>query len=150
MISGETYEELFEILAQMDKQTVMKIPEEILNNIKSRRNKDYKTRIDRNDLFNESNINKETVDLLCWLDYNYWMNESEKDNIKSELIEQTENDNYEKENDLKRQKYNPDIIFTDKTFKELVDNSNEELAEIPKDSFFTKLKNFFSRLFKRG
>ena len=145
MISGETYEELFEILAQMDKQTVMKIPEEILNNIKSRRNKDYKTRIDRNDLFNESNINKETVDLLCWLDYNYWMNESEKDNIKHII-----SSNYEKENDLKRQKYNPDIIFTEKTFKELVDNSNEELAEIPKDSFFTKLKNLFSRLFKRG
>ncbi len=145
MISGETYEELFEILAQMDKQTVMKIPEEILNNIKSRRNKDYKTRIDRNDLFNESNINKETVDLLCWLDYNYWMNESEKDNIKHII-----SSNYEKENDLKRQKYNPDIIFTEKTFKELVDNSNEELAEIPKDSFFTKLKKFFSRLFKRG
>ena len=145
MISGETYEELFEILAQMDKQTVMKIPEEILNNIKSRRNKDYKTRIDRNDLFNESNINKETVDLLCWLDYNYWMNESEKDNIKHII-----SSNYEKENDLKRQKYNPDIIFTEKTFKELVDNSNEELAEIPKDSFFTKLKKFFSRFFKRG
>lgn len=145
MISGETYEELFEILAQMDKPTVMKIPEEILNNIKSRRNKDYKTRIDRNDLFNESNINKETVDLLCWLDYNYWMNESEKDNIKHII-----SSNYEKENDLKRQKYNPDIIFTEKTFKELVDNSNEELAEIPKDSFFTKLKKFFSRLFKRG
>ena len=145
MISGETYEELYEILAQMDKPTVMKIPEEILNNIKSRRNKDYKTRIDRNDLFNESNISKETVDLLCWLDYNYWMNESKKDNIKHII-----SSNYEKENDLKRQKYNPDIIFTEKTFKELVDNSNEELAEIPKDSFFTKLKIFFSRLFKRG
>ena len=40
MISGETYEELFEILAQMDKQTVMKIPEEILNKLKNLRNKE--------------------------------------------------------------------------------------------------------------
>lgn len=145
MISGETYEELYEILGQMDKTTVMKIPEEILNNIKSRRNKDYKTRIDKNDLFNESNISKETVDLLCWLEYNYWMNENEKANIKHII-----SSNYEKENDLKRQKYNPDVIFTEDTFKELVDNSNEELAEIPKDSFFNKLKSFLSKLFKRG
>ena len=42
MISGETYEELYEILGQMDKLTVMKIPEDILNNINSKRNKDFK------------------------------------------------------------------------------------------------------------
>ena len=35
MISGETYEELYEILGQMDKKTVMQIPEDILNNIKN-------------------------------------------------------------------------------------------------------------------
>ena len=41
MISGETYEELYEILGQMDKVTVMKIPDDILNNINSKRNKDF-------------------------------------------------------------------------------------------------------------
>lgn len=86
MISGETYEELYEILGQMDKLTVMKIPEDILNNINSKRNKDFKTKIDKYDLFNEGNIRKETVDLLCWLDYNYWMGNERKEKVKKSLI----------------------------------------------------------------
>ena len=145
MISGETYEELYEILGQMDKLTVMKIPEDILNNINSKRNKDFKTKIDKYDLFNEGNIRKETVDLLCWLDYNYWMGNERKEKVKKII-----NKNLEEENDYKREKYNPEKIFETSD----IENNNElpaqALTEIPKDSFFTKLRKFFVKIFKKS
>ena len=145
MISGETYEELYEILGQMDKLTVMKIPEDILNNINSKRNKDFKTKIDKYDLFNEENIRKETVDLLCWLDYNYWMNNERKEKVKKIISK-----NLEEENDYKREKYDPEKIFKTTDIDNNSKLKNQELTEIPKDSFFTKIKMFFKQLFKKG
>ena len=55
MISSNTYKELYEILSYMDKITVMKIPLEILQNIKKYKNNYYKTKIDKKDIFNEKN-----------------------------------------------------------------------------------------------
>ena len=72
MISSNTYKELYEILSYMDKITVMKIPLEILQNIKKYKNNYYKTKIDKKDIFNEKNVNKETIDLLCYFYKNYW------------------------------------------------------------------------------
>ena len=145
MISGETYEELYEILGQMDKLTVMKIPETILNNINSKRNKDFKTKIDKYDLFNEENIRKETVDLLCWLDYNYWMSNARKEKVKKII-----NKNLEEENDYKREKYNPEKIFAATNIDNNRELQSQELTEITKDSFFTKLRKFFVKIFKKS
>ena len=106
MISPDTYQELYEILCLMNKSIVSKIPEDVFNIIKEKRNPDYKTRIDKNDIFNEGNIKKETVDLLCYLDYHYWMDadkKSEVDRIKRQKIQEKEN--------KKREKYNPNDIF---------------------------------------
>lgn len=72
MISSNTYKELYEILSYMDKVTVMKIPLEILQNIKKYKNNCYKTKIDKKDIFNEKNVNKETIDLLCYFYKHYW------------------------------------------------------------------------------
>ncbi len=72
MISSNTYKELYEILSYMDKITVMKIPLEILQNIKKYKNNYYKTKIDKKDIFNEKNVNRETIDLLCYFYKNYW------------------------------------------------------------------------------
>lgn len=102
MISGNTYEELYEILGYMDKLTVMKIPEELLCIISQRRNIKYKTKIDRNDIFNKKNISDETLDLLCYIDYNYWMDEDKKNEINMILKEKEEE---------KRERYNPDSLF---------------------------------------
>ena len=62
MSTSKTYKELYEILSYMDKATVMKIPTEILQTIKN--NKD--------DIFNEKNVNRETIDLLCYFYKHYW------------------------------------------------------------------------------
>lgn len=72
MITSKTYKELYEILSYMDKGTVMKIPIEILQIIKKNKDDRYITQIDKNDIFNEKNVNRETIDLLCYFYKHYW------------------------------------------------------------------------------
>ena len=72
MITSKTYKELHEILSYMDKVTVMKIPIEILQTIKKNKDDRYITQIDKNDIFNEKNVNRETIDLLCYFYKHYW------------------------------------------------------------------------------
>ena len=74
MISAKIYKELYEILSYMDKVTVMKIPISILQTIKDKKDNRYITKIDKNDLFNEHNVNRETIDILCYLYKHYWCN----------------------------------------------------------------------------
>ena len=82
MINANTYEEVYEILSYMDKMTVMKIPIELLKIIKNNRNENYKTLVDKNDIFNMKNISDETRHVLAWLDVNYWMCEEKKKHLK--------------------------------------------------------------------
>ena len=45
MISSQTYSEVYEILKYMNKEVVMKIPIEILEKIKNKRDLNYKSKI---------------------------------------------------------------------------------------------------------
>ena len=72
MVYSKVYKEVFDILSYMDKITVMKIPMDILKKLKNQKDDSYITRIDRNDLFNENNIDSETLDLLCFFYKKYW------------------------------------------------------------------------------
>ena len=72
MISNKSYKELYEILSYMDKMTVMKIPMNVLIDIKNKKEDSYITRIDKNDIFNEKNVNRETIDMLCYFYKKYW------------------------------------------------------------------------------
>ena len=72
MITSKTYKELYEILSYMDKTTVMRIPIEILQDIKKKKDNKYITQIDKRDIFNEKNVSRETIDLLCYFYKHYW------------------------------------------------------------------------------
>lgn len=140
-----TYEEVYEILSHMDKITVMKIPINILNIITENRNYHFKTNIDINDIFNEQNISTEAIDLLCWLDYNFWANPIEKEEINTIInLENKKND------EIKRKKYNPDNLFNNT--KNNYQNSNftqvNSLIEYKEQSFFQKILDKIKNLFK--
>ena len=146
MVSSNTYEEIYEILSYMNKSTVMKVPENILKNISEKRNKNFKTKIDKNDLFNEENASKEAIDILCWIEYKFWMDNGRKneiDRIKISKLTDIEKEKYEK--------YNPDNIFRnqDKNYSIDIVENNQELSLIKTDNIkwykrICKLiKNFF-------
>ena len=119
MISSNTYEEVYEILSYMDKVTVMKIPEEILNIIKTKRNINFKTKINKCDIFNEENVSKEAIDFICWLDYKYWLDQNRKSEIDKINI-----DRIKKSEEEKRKIYNPNNIFENKEKKSIKDTTS--------------------------
>ena len=147
MVSSNTYQEVYEILSYMDKLTVMKIPEDILTTIKIKRNPNFITKINKQDIFNEENVSKETIDLLCWLDYNYWMNDEQRieiDKIKREISIEVENE--------KREKYNPESIFKKHIQNNKLEENitKDEVAMIEyKESIFRKIINKIKSIFGR-
>lgn len=136
------YAEVFEILSYMDKMTVMKTPVNVLSNIKNLRNKDFQTNINKNDIFNENNISKETVDLLCWLDYTYWSNENKKEEINNII---KENNRIEEIN--KRERYNPDNLFVKNNQPKV--EINTSLIKYKENTFIQKMKAFLKKIFHR-
>lgn len=141
MISANTYEELYEILSFMDKQSVMKIPINILNTINEQRNPKYQTRIDKNDIFNENNVSKETIDLLCYLDYHYWMDDSKKAEV-----DRIRKQKFQEDDDKKRKQYNPNDIFKKVEKEELVENMTSTSLKEYKESIFERFRNFIFKL----
>ena len=138
MNSGNVYEEVYEVLGLMAPQTVMKIPLHILEKIKEIRNPNYKTKIDSNDIFNENNISKEAVDILCWLNYSFIIDEKRKASIDRIVEEKT------------RTRYNPETIFRK---REEITPSNVENAAIDivpdKESIIKKIINKIKSIFNK-
>ena len=138
MISSNAYEEVYEVLSYMDKVTVMQIPENVLNKIKENRNTDFKTNIDKDDIFNEQNISKEALDLLCWLDYNYWADEEKK-----AQIDKINNENNLLKEKEKEDKFNPDNLFKVSADQNVESDTTESKKSLTKqkESIFTKIIN---------
>lgn len=110
MISGNAYEEVYQILKHMSKLSVMKIPDNILNNIVKNRNPEFKVNIDKNNIFNQDNISSEALDVLCFISYNYWMDDSEREKIDRINLRIGEE---------KKKKYNPDNLFKNKEINKI-------------------------------
>lgn len=122
MINSNDYEEVYEILSQMDKSIVMKIPIVILRNIREKRNKDYISQIDKNDLFNLENMSENTKNILAWIDVNYWMNKEKKKILENEILFR----NMEEEK-LKKEKYDSETLKNNREkINELFTRKNKE------------------------
>lgn len=142
--------EVFEILSYMNKDTVMKIPFEILNIIKENRNLNYISKIDKNDIFNPDNLSEDAVAILAWLDLEYLASkESKKEKLK---IYQENEEIYQQK---LKEKYKVDNLF--KNDKQDNYKGNEEIFMeqttsiiIYKDNiFFKMLKKIKTLLFKK-
>ena len=143
MISDNTYEEIYEILSYMDEATVMKIPKKVLNIIQEKRNSNFKTKIDENDIFNEKNVSKEAIDFLCWIEYTYWMKESRKQKINKIKL-----DKIQKSEEEKREKYNPDNLFKNRKLNQQEHETQQEVALVEvKEKFYTKFIKKLKELF---
>ena len=142
-INANTYEEVYEILILMDKKTVMKIPIDILENIKKNRNKNFITKINEDNIFDEENVQRETLYLLCWLDYNYWMK-----NDRRKEIDKNNMQIYRKLEEEKKKSYNIDI-FERRQWNDNEINKNvlTELIEVKPKNFFEKIIDKIKRVY---
>ena len=113
MINADTYSEVYEILSCMDKSIVMKVPFEVLLVIKENRNMDYTSKINKDDLFNLNNISKDTINVLAWLDVNYWISNEKKENLKAVLKNDMKTSKSKEIFDFKNVKRKNNRIITD-------------------------------------
>lgn len=138
MINANVYSEVYEILSYMDKATVMKVPIEILENIRDSRNVKYISSIDSEDIFNKNNVNPKTLEIITCLDVNYWM-----DNEKKEILKEKYRQKVKKEELEKLEKYDRKKMFEDRN--RLVKNTSN--IQIYKESFVKKIVKKMKNLF---
>lgn len=139
----QTYTEIGCLLKYFPNSFIEKLPNKLLEIINSKADRKYIIDIDTNKSINEQNISNKTKIILAVLTYNYWSNEKQKDIIRKKLY-----DNEEIYQRKLSEKYNPDALFKNKATKiETVENSVAMLEY--KESIFTKIKNWFKRIFNK-
>lgn len=142
MISqAQAYQEVYDILKNMDKKMVMKVPQKILEYIIENRDKKYKTKVKQKDLFNPDNIDDRTCNILSWLNLNYWADETEKKELNIILS----NNEIKLENE-KIKKFSNEI-FNNSKMKDTFNRETKEEKHIIeyKENIFRKIINFIKK-----
>lgn len=146
---SKAYKEVIEILKYVPEESVNKIPKEMRDMFEEEQAKDYNFQIDIEKSFEEQELLEETKAILANIFRDYWATDYQKQRI----IEKEEKDREEWEK-LKREKYNPDDIFKNKSNKieqNIQEHLNEEYnnnlpIELQKQNIFQKLLSFIKKL----
>lgn len=141
---AKAYTEVLEILNHFPEEEYDRIPIEKIEFYRKNMDKEYNFTINPEIDFEEQNISKEANAIIVNLFKEYFATDEQK--VKIEEILKI---NQEKEEQQKREKYNPDDIFK-KVQKQETSNvetieSQNALIEY-KESFFIKFKNFIFRI----
>ena len=140
----KAYKQVIEILKYVPQESVDKIPKEMIKTFKINMDDKYDFKIDISKSFEEQDIFEETKAILANIFRDYWATPEQKERI----LEKERNDREIEEN-IKREKYNPDNLFKK---KQKVIQQNEEIqsnlpAEIKKEKFYEKIINFLKKIF---
>ena len=138
-------QESYQIIKKMGNKYFMLIPEDIRNRIENIRDKNYIFKYDENKTLEEQNVQKETLDILSYLNITYWCSKEEKEELLKIYRE-----NSIKEEEKKRLKYNPDNIFKEK--EKIKENITEKaLIDISKkENLWQKLINKIKKIFRKN
>jgi len=138
------YAEVIEILKHVSYEDVNKIPKEKLDFYKSNMDKEYNYKLDMTKEFEEQQMSDITKAVLANIYRDYWATSEEKERIRAK-----EKYEWQKLEEEKREKYNPDNIFKNKQEETDVENTNLPV-EIKKETFFKKLISFIKGLFNKA
>ena len=126
------------------KESVDKIPQTMINTFNAKMDNTYNFTIDVNKPFEEQVLLEETKAILANIFRDYWATPHQK-----ERIEAHERYEWQKIEEEKRIKYNPDIFNRDNE----TENNAEELSsnnlpvEMKKEKFFERIVKFFRKIF---
>ena len=129
------YAEVFEILKNMDKNLVSKVPIEILESFKINRKMDFSSNIDKKDIFNKNNISREALSILAYLNLNYWVSCDKKQELEN-IYRKNESEEQERAKELY-----PIDIFKNKREKNSIAENNQ-LIEIQPQKWYQKILDF--------
>ena len=144
----EAYAEVDSILDLMDSKYILEIPKQLREMFKNKKSNTYTKTILANKPLQEQNLQKETLEILAVLNYNYWC----KDEQKKKELAQLYYDNEIKQEQELREKYNPDNIFKNKRTENFdIQENNQEVAMtvIEEKGLLSKIINFIRNIFKK-
>lgn len=137
-------QESYKIIKSMGNKYFMMIPEDVRNKIDSIRNKEYNFKYDENKTLEEQNLQKETWDILSYLNYNYWCTKEEKEELFKIYTE-----NERKKEEEKRLKYNPDEVFKNRD-NIRINTEEKSLINITEtDNLWKKIMRFLKNIFSK-
>ena len=146
MVSEEYSEavvEVLDILKHTRKTDIEKIPKKLLNFFENVKSSTYVSKIDHSKKLNTQDLKPKTRAIIAMLYRNYWCPVEEKEQFDRILQE-----NYEKEQKVLRDKYNPDNIFNDKRNIITEENEYKEMI-VYRESIFKRFINKIKKLFRR-
>ena len=133
--------ELDEVLSYLSKENLQKIPEEIRNVIKSKKNKEYMWKYDESKPLNEQKLSRKTIAMLSYLNMEYLLNEEQK-----KVMEEIHKLNQQKFENEQSKKYNTDDLF--KNTKSNTLQTESTLMEVKKQKWYKKILIFIKNIFK--
>ena len=145
---ANAYSEVLEVLKYIPKEDYDKIPKKTIKLLESNNNEKSQFSYNIANPFDKQGLSKEAKVILAIIYRNCWIKEEEKKQLRLK-----EKDNFENEEKLKREKYNPDNLFEhDKKSESIGKNSDIDninaLVEIKKETIFGKIIKFCKTLFK--
>lgn len=150
MVTTQTrkaYSETLEILKNLPQIYTKKIPTQVIDAFESEKLEDYKPIINSKKPIDKENLQKETLEVIAMLNYNYWCQDEE---TKARLYKMY-SENEEKKQEELEQKYNVENIFEKRKEKLENDenNQNENTTKMIeyKESFFRKIVNKIKSFF---
>ena len=136
--------EILEILKYMPPNDVEKIPQEMLDAFKYKMDKNYDFKIDEDADFSKLELLDETRAILTNIFRDYWATPKQK-----EKIIEKQKYSIQKNEEKKKEKYNPDDIFKSPKTENAIQENNLPI-EIKKESFIKKIYNFIINLFTQN
>ena len=139
----KAYTEVLEILKFMPQYDIEKIPREIIEMMKNKKDNTHQFSVRITDDFSKLNILDETEAIFINFYRDYWATIEQRDKIIAK-----QNYDIQAFEGRKMEKYNADNLFKKtQTFKEInIDEKNNNLPIEHKEKFFTKFVNFIKKL----
>lgn len=142
MDNSFAYSEVLEVLSNMDKKYVNKIPKKLIDYFDVNSSENYIKHINPNVDLKEQKLSKKTLDILALINLKYWTKSEEH---RKRLLKQY-SDNEKKLQEERVIKYNTKDLFKNKNINQF-NNSNEVALIEKKESFITKIINKFRSIF---
>ena len=139
---SKAYVEVLEIISDFSEEDFKKTPKSEIDFYNENKDNEYEFKINPNIDLNEQNISREANAILVALYRDYFATENQKQ-ILEKLLKQNE----QKEEEKKREKYNPDDIFKKDKEDSKIENNNEILPIEIEEKWYQKILDFFRGLF---
>ena len=133
------------ILKKLDDEYIRKIPKEIWNYFEENNDKSYIYNYDESKTLDQQNLSIDTISILTYINMEYLLDEKEK----KEMEELLRKDNIIAE-EKKREKYNPEDIFKNKSISSSSRKAENKLPiEVKIEKWYERLFSFLKSMLKR-